>query len=574
MALGLIPEHLELAAAVRGWAQRHCPADVVRAAVDSKDSGAGHYRATLAPSLAEQGLFGLHVPEDAGGQGFGLAELAVALEETGRALLPGPYLATVLASAVLAEARTAPAAAGPHLGKLLAKLADGSVTATVALGTGLTAEPGPSGGLTVSGESGPVLAGSLADVVVAEVSTGDGEAWVLLDAADLDVTAVDAVDLVRPLATLRADSALVPADRVLAGLDRSAVSSLAAILFGAEACGIADWAVHTAAEYAKIRHQFGRPIGQFQAVKHRCARMLTGAEQAAAAVWDAARTAPGPDREFAAAVAAVVALDAAVDAANDCIQTLGGIGYTWEHEAHLYYRRALSLRALLGPSAHWRERVAAMAMDGGMRQVRVELPEGDAEFRARCARRPRRDRLAHGRGAHGRAGRGRLGLAPSAQAVGPGRQAARATRDRRGDAGGRCPAAQPRDRRVGRPRADPVRHRRATAALPAGHAPDGLPVVPALQRTRGRVRPGRPADEGRARGRRLADHRPEDLDVAGQAGRVGDLHRPHRSGRAQARRDQLLPCRHALARRRRAPAAGDHRRRLVQPGLPRRRVRA
>jgi hypothetical protein len=110
--------------------------------------------------------------------------------------------------------------------------------------------------------------------------------------------------------------------------------------------------------------------------------MLTGAEQAAAAVWDAARTAPGPDREFAAAVAAVVALDAALDAANDCIQTLGGIGYTWEHDAHLYYRRALSLRALLGPSAQWRERVAAMAMDGVMRPARVELPDGDAEFRA------------------------------------------------------------------------------------------------------------------------------------------------------------------------------------------------
>src|SRR5262249_17445409 len=191
-----------------------------------------------------------------------------------------------------------------------------------------------------------------------------------------------AVDLARPLASLRVAGVPVPADRVLTGLDRAAVTSLAAILFGAEACGIADWAVHTAAEYAKIRHQFGRPIGQFEAVKHRCARMLTGAEQAAAAVWDAARTPPGPEREFAAAVAAVVALDAAVDVANDCIQTLGGIGYTWEHDAHLYYRRALALRALLGPSVRWRRRLAARAMAGASASVRVELPDGEAEFRA------------------------------------------------------------------------------------------------------------------------------------------------------------------------------------------------
>ncbi len=377
MALGLTPEHLELAAAVRGWAQRHCSAEVVRAAVEADDSGTQHYRASLAPSLAGQGLFGLHLPEESGGQGFGLPELAVALEETGRAMLPGAYLATVLASAVLAEAPR-----DPLLAKLLAELADGSLAGTVALGTGLAAQAATGKGLTVTGETGPVLSGPLADLVVAAVSTEDGEAWVLLDAADLEVTALDAVDLTRPLAKMRADDVLVSADRILGGIDRAAVMSLAAILFGAEACGIAGWAVQTAADYAKIRHQFGRPIGQFQAVKHRCARMLTGAEQAAAAVWDAARTPRGQDREFAAAVTAVIAVDAAVDAANDCIQTLGGIGYTWEHDAHLYYRRALSLRALLGPSVAWRERVAVMAMAGAMGAPKVELPDGDAEFRA------------------------------------------------------------------------------------------------------------------------------------------------------------------------------------------------
>ena len=378
MALGLTPEHLDLAAAVRGWSQRHCPAEVVRAAADGTDGGAARYRTELTAALAEQGLFGLHLPEDDGGQGFGLPELAVTLEELGRALLPGAFLPTVLAAAVLAEA----AGSARPTAKLLSRLADGSVTGTVSLATGLTGVPGRDGGLVVTGRLGPGARRVDGRPDIAGVSTAAGETWVALDAADLDVTAASAVDLTRPLASVRADDIAVPADRVLGGLDRAAVTSLAAILFGAEACGIADWAVHTAAEYAKIRHQFGRPIGQFQAVKHRCARMLTGAEQAAAAVWDAARTPPGPDREFAAAVAAVVAVDAALDAANDCIQTLGGIGYTWEHDAHLYYRRAMSLRALLGASVQWRERVAALAMGGAIKPVRVELPDGDAEFRA------------------------------------------------------------------------------------------------------------------------------------------------------------------------------------------------
>src|ERR1700691_3837399 len=374
MTLGLTEEHLQLAEAVAACAQRHCPPDVVRASADAPDSGSAHYLASLAPGLAEQGLLGLNVPEDEGGQGFGLPELAVALEELGRALVPGAFLPTVFASAALVGAGVA--------GKLVTGLADGSKTGAVGLVAGLTGTREGDGDLVIDGESGLVLGGSRADLVILPVQTDAGEVWAAIDAASLDVTALQSLDLTRPVARVRAGRAAVPADRLLTGLNRAAAPARAGILFGAEASGIAGWATRAASEYAKIRHQFGRPIGQFQAVKHRCARMLTEAEQAAAAVWDAARAEPGEQREFAAAVAAVVALDAAVWCAHQCIQVLGGIGYTWEHEAHLYYRRALSLRALLGPSGDWAEHVPDLALSGVSRPVQVELPGGDAGLRA------------------------------------------------------------------------------------------------------------------------------------------------------------------------------------------------
>jgi alkylation response protein AidB-like acyl-CoA dehydrogenase len=411
VALGLTPEHMELIASVRGWAERYCGPAVIRAAADGADSGAAVYASELRPALDQLGLFGLHLPEADGGQGFGLAELAVAISELGRALVPGAFLPTVLASAVLASGALGTDGLGTDglgtdglgtdglgtggLAALVGKLADGSLSGTVSLANGLVAEGGRAGAagggggtggaggvLVVTGESYPVLAGPMADLIIAPVISADREVWVAFDAADLEITPLDAVDLTRPLAKIAADHVVVPPDRLLTNLDRAAVTSLAATLFGAEACGLAGWAVHTAAEYAKIRHQFGRPIGQFQAVKHRCARMLTLTEQAEATVWDASRTEPGETRTFAASVAAVVALDAAVDATNDCIQTLGGIGYTWEHDAHLYYRRALTLRSLLGPSMRWRSQVARLALANGIDPPQVELPDGDAEFRA------------------------------------------------------------------------------------------------------------------------------------------------------------------------------------------------
>jgi alkylation response protein AidB-like acyl-CoA dehydrogenase len=395
MTLGLTEEHLELAETVRGWAQRHCPADVVRGAADGADSGSALYRESLAPGLAEQGLLGLHVPDEDGGQGYGLPELVVAVEELGRALVPGAFLPTVLASAALVAAGIT--------GKLVTGLADGSKTGAVGLAAGLTGSPDAAGGLVIEGESGPVLGASLADLVILPVQTEGGEVWAAIDAGRLDIAPLESLDLTRPVAQVRAERTVVPADRLLTGLDRRAVTSLAAILFGAEASGIADRATRAASDYAKIRHQFGRPIGQFQAVKHRCARMLTAAEQAGAAVWDAARTAPDParpdndgagdpaarQREFAAGVAAVVAIDAAVSCAQQHIQVLGGIGYTWEHEAHLYFRRALSLRALLGPADEWTRHLAGLALSGVSRPVQVELPGGDGAVRAQI-----RDELA------------------------------------------------------------------------------------------------------------------------------------------------------------------------------------
>ena len=387
MALALTEEHLQLAESVRGWAQRTSPPETVRAAADGEDSGTGRYREILAPGLAEQGLLGLHLTEDDGGQGFGLGELAVVVEELGRALLPGGFLPTVLASAVLSAAGVT--------GKLVAGLADGSRIGAVSLvpasgptGPGLTATADQDGGLVVDGDTGPVLGGSIADLIILPVTTGSGEAWVAVDAVDLQVTPLDSLDLTRPLGSVRARQLTVPADRVLAGITRQDITGLAAVVLGAEACGIADWAVHTAAEYAKIREQFGRPIGQFQAVKHRCARMLIAAEQAAAAVWDAARAlspedgADAEQRQFAAAVAAALAADAAVTCAHECIQVLGGIGYTWEHDAHFYYRRAMSIRALLGPTAEWRETAAKLALTGVRRPVRLELGDGESELRA------------------------------------------------------------------------------------------------------------------------------------------------------------------------------------------------
>ncbi|HUR08510.1 MAG TPA: acyl-CoA dehydrogenase, partial [Nonomuraea sp.] len=363
MAIGLSEEHEALRESVSGWAERNIPAELLRSGSDE--------RPAFWPGLAEQGLLGLHLPEEAGGSGYGLLETAVAVEALAERMAPGPYVPTVLASAVIHASKR-------H--ELLPALADGTLTGAVALRGSLSGTRGDDGTLVVSGTAEPLLGGSLADVLVLPVSTPEGEEWIALDAAAATVTPLKSLDLTRPVAKVELDAVAVPAERVLDGVEGRDVLDLAAVLLGAEAAGLASWCVTAASDYAKVRVQFGRPIGQFQGIKHKLSRMLVALEQARATVWDATR-ATGRELEYAAAIAAVMAPDAAVQCAKDAIQTFGGIGYTYEHDVHLYYRRALTLRAVLGSSAEWAATVTALALQGVTREMELDLPEDAEELR-------------------------------------------------------------------------------------------------------------------------------------------------------------------------------------------------
>ncbi|MFD8526953.1 acyl-CoA dehydrogenase [Streptosporangium canum] len=374
MAIGLSEEHEALRESVTGWAERNIPSEVVRTAIAAENER----RPAFWSGLAEQGLLGLHLPEEHGGSGYGLLETAVAVEALGERVAPGPYVPTVFASAAIL------ASDGKAHAELLPGLADGTLTGAVALTGSITGTRGEDGTLTVGGLAELVLGGALADVLVLPVSTDRGEEWVALDASEATVTPVRSLDLTRGVAKVELDAVAVPAGRVLDGLEGPGVLNLAAVLLGAEATGVASWCVSAASDYAKVRVQFGRPIGQFQGVKHKAARMLVALEQARATVWDATRAAgAGDEAAYAAAIAGVVAPDAAVQCAKDAVQIFGGIGYTYEHDAHLYYRRALTLRALLGSSSEWAETVASLALNGVSREMEIDLPDDATALRER-----------------------------------------------------------------------------------------------------------------------------------------------------------------------------------------------
>ncbi len=383
MPIAITDEQLALQASIREWAKRAGTLNLVRGleppdgAPGSGPGEAGEAGAAGAArtwrELAGLGVFSIAVPAEAGGAGGSAADLAAALEQITDALVPGPVMPTLLAGLALTGLAGQPAAKA-----LLPDVAAGRASVAVGLTTGTaTGTWRGDGTLLVNGEVSLVLGGGSTSHALLGAATDTGAAWYLLPAGHpaARITRRTPVDFSRSLADIRLTDAVIGSDQVLGGLDTARLRDLAATLFAAEAAAVAGWCGRTAAQYARTRHQFGRPIGSFQAVKHLCAGLLCRAEPAAALAWDAARALDeAPDEHpLAAAAAAAVALDAAVENAKDCIQVLGGIGFTWEHDAHLYLRRGLALRQLLGGSAAWRARAAGLAVAGARRHLTVNL---------------------------------------------------------------------------------------------------------------------------------------------------------------------------------------------------------
>jgi alkylation response protein AidB-like acyl-CoA dehydrogenase len=370
--IGITEDHEALRASARDALTDRLPHDELRAAIDAADESVPSFWS----AVAELGWFGLHVGEEYGGAGFGLPELAVVVEELGRAAAPGPFVPTVHAAAVLN------AAGGVAAKDLLPRLVDGSTRASVALGAKPVTASESGGALTLHGSARPVISGSLADFVILRALVGDKKVWCVVDTSTVTRTAIDSLDPTRRLAEIDVDGLVVPADRQLS-LDDHDVYAIGAVLYAAEACGMSGWCLDTASKHAKERVQFGRAIGTFQAVKHKCADLLVATELIRAATWDAARSeAHDADGRLAVSIAAAQAFDASVQAAEDCIQILGGIGFTWEHDAHLYLKRAIAVRQLIGPTSAWRGAVAKLGIDGVRRTLNVELPESADSYRA------------------------------------------------------------------------------------------------------------------------------------------------------------------------------------------------
>jgi hypothetical protein len=355
MPIAITEDHRTLGQTASDFLAKHDSLGVARALLEAPAEDLPPFWG----DLAELGWLGLHLPESVGGSGYGLPELVVVVEELGRALTPGPFVSTVIASAVIDAVGSDELKA-----KWLPGLADGSVTGGVAVTSDVTVSGG-----TAAGTAPAVLGGGLANVLV--LPAGDDAIVVDASANGVTVEVPANLDPTRRTARVTLTGA---AAQVIPGGARALVD-LGRLLVAAEAAGIANECTEQAAAYAKVRVQFGRPIATFQAVKHHCANMAVASELATAAVWDAARAAAdgGDQLTYAAAVAAVLALAAGDECAQLNTQVHGGIAMTWEHDAHLYLRRATALEAVVDPEEAAQE-VTDLVRRGVRRARTIDLP--------------------------------------------------------------------------------------------------------------------------------------------------------------------------------------------------------
>ncbi|WP_197498970.1 acyl-CoA dehydrogenase family protein, partial [Mycobacterium sp. E3298] len=333
MVATVTDEQFAARALVRDWARNSTSGPGGTTAIREVEQGDADAWRPVFARLAELGIFGVAIAEEHGGADGSVEDLCAMVEEAAKALVPGPVATTALATLVVTDP------------ELLAALAAGERFAGLALEGDAQFD-----GQRASGTLPLVLGAADGGVLLLPA----GDEWLLVDTESdgVQVERLEATDFSRPLARV----VLTSAPAAVVSESRRRVDELAATVLAAEAAGLTRWALDTAVDYAKVREQFGKPIGSFQAVKHLCAEMLCRAEQTEVAAADAARAAAEPDPDqfaIAAALAASIGITAAKANLKDCIQVLGGIGCTWEHDAHLYLRRAHAIGRFLGGAERW-----------------------------------------------------------------------------------------------------------------------------------------------------------------------------------------------------------------------------
>jgi alkylation response protein AidB-like acyl-CoA dehydrogenase len=370
MALITTPEQEELRGVMRAFLDRYSTEADLRKQIDGDP---GYDIASWRMAAEQIGMQALAIPEELGGAGFGFDELAVVLEETGRALFTGPVLPSVVLASTVLQLSGDTEAAERHL----PGLADGSRVGTVAVSENstvwresdvtVTAASG-GGGWVLNGTKRFVLSGAEATLLIVAARTGQGVSLFAVDtseqASGVTIEQLPVMDLTRRLASVTFEDA--PAS--LIGTDGAGWATLAKVFdyaivaLACEQVGGAAAVLDSTVDYLKVREQFGRAIGTFQAIKHRCADMLVELESArsAAAYASAALTEDADDASLAASIAKVYCSRAFYHIAAESIQMHGGIGFTWEHPAHLYFKRAKSAEILFGSPAEHRERIAEL----------------------------------------------------------------------------------------------------------------------------------------------------------------------------------------------------------------------